>query len=72
MTLANLKKGESAIISEIEESPIIHKLMDMGCIPGERVTLKYKAPLGDPLCIQIAGYELILRTEEARSIRVQI
>jgi ferrous iron transport protein A len=72
MTLANLKKGESAIISEIEETPIIHKLMDMGCLPGERVTLKYKAPLGDPLCIQIAGYELILRTEEARSIRVQI
>jgi len=71
MTLADLKKGESGIISKIEDTPIVHKLMDMGCIPGEEVTLKFTAPLGDPICIKISGYDLVLRVKEAESIQLQ-
>ena len=70
MTLADLKKGESGVITHLEESSIRYKLMDMGCIPGEKVTLKFKAPLGDPLCIDISGYDLVLRKSEASSVHL--
>jgi ferrous iron transport protein A len=70
MTLADLHTGESGIITRLDESVIKFKLMDMGCLPGELVKLKFKAPFGDPLCIGIAGYELILRKREAALIHL--
>ncbi len=70
MTLADLRKGETGTIHRIEDSFITSKLMDMGCLPGEKITLKFKAPFGDPLCVKIAGYDLVLRVEEASSIQL--
>ncbi len=42
----------------------------MGCVPGEEVLVEMLAPLGDPISIKVAGYQLSLRIEEARSILV--
>lgn len=42
----------------------------MGCVPGEEVTVELQAPLGDPISIKVAGYQLSLRIEEAQSILV--
>jgi len=69
-TVAHLRPGESGFIKNITVSDISLKLLDMGCLPGEKVTLKYKAPLGDPLCIHVAGYDLILRINEASDIEL--
>lgn len=44
----------------------------MGCIPEEEISVELSAPLGDPIAIQVAGYQLSLRKEEAEKIMVQI
>jgi ferrous iron transport protein A len=71
-SIANLKQGESAVITSLSDKFLISKLIDMGCIPGEKVTLSKTAPLGCPLAIQISGYELSLRKEEAAGILVDL
>ena len=46
--------------------------MEMGCIPGEMVVLTKTAPLGCPFAINVAGYELSLRKEEASSVLIEL
>ena len=69
-TVISLKPGDSGIIKSIADSEVTAKLLDMGCLPGEKVTMKYMAPLGGPLCVHLAGYDLILRIEEALKIEL--
>lgn len=77
--LSELPVGHKAIIREFEESSAmvldrddIHiKLMEMGCVPGETVAVVKIAPLGDPISIVVAGYNLSLRRSEAQFIWVE-
>ena len=72
MTLDQLKVGSSAIISAVGGNGALRcRLLDMGLIPHTRVTLHKVAPMGDPIEIQVRGYELTLRVEEARKIEVE-
>ncbi len=66
--LSELKMGESGVIHSFEYDEIFLKLMEMGCIPGELITVEQIAPLGDPISISVAGYQLSLRMNEADSI----
>jgi len=66
--LSDLKMGESGVIHSFENDEIFLKLMEMGCIPGELITVEQIAPLGDPISISVAGYQLSLRMNEADSI----
>ena len=66
--LSELKMGESGVIHSFENAEIFLKLMEMGCIPGELITVEQIAPLGDPISISVAGYQLSLRMNEADSI----
>jgi ferrous iron transport protein A len=68
--LSDLKMGESGVIHSFENDEIFLKLMEMGCIPGELITVEQIAPLGDPISISVAGYQLSLRMNEADSIFV--
>jgi len=68
--LRDLKAGESAIIHSIEDSELLLKLLEMRCVPGERIRVEKIAPFGDPISIQVAGYTLSLRLNEAESIYV--
>jgi len=43
----------------------------MGCLPGEQITFERVAPLGDPIAISVAGYQLSIRKEEAATILVE-
>ncbi|HEX6845690.1 MAG TPA: FeoA family protein [Chitinophagaceae bacterium] len=72
MRLSDLKPGQEAIISAFESNEIFLKLMEMGCVPGERVFLDQVAPLGDPISVKIAGYSLSLRLNEAEHIMVEL
>jgi len=72
MRLSDLKPGQEAIISEFESNDLFLKLMEMGCVPGERVSLDQVAPLGDPISVKIAGYSLSLRLNEAEHILVEL
>ena len=72
LTLDQLKVGSSAIISAVGGNGALRcRLLDMGLIPHTRVTLQKVAPMGDPIEIQVRGYELTLRVEEARKIEVE-
>lgn len=72
MTLDQLKVGSSAIISAVGGNGALRcRLLDMGLIPHTRVTLQKVAPMSDPIEIQVRGYELTLRVEEARKIEVE-
>jgi ferrous iron transport protein A len=67
-----MKPGQEGIIKEFNSTEIFLKLMEMGCVPGERISLEQVAPLGDPISISIAGYRLSLRLNEAEHIMVEI
>ena len=66
--LSELGIGQRAVIHSFEKDDIFIKLMEMGCVPGEEVRVIQVAPLGDPISISIAGYNLSLRLSEANSI----
>ena len=68
--VAKMKAGEVAIISGFTDDYISVKLMEMGCLPGIPVRFNFSAPLGDPICISVSGYELSLRLEEAATITI--
>jgi ferrous iron transport protein A len=70
-TIASLKKGEKAIIKEFDTDVIPLKLLEMGCLPGNKVELLQIAPLGDPLYLDINGSHLAIRIETAREIEVE-
>jgi len=69
-TIASLKKGEKAIIKDFDADVIPLKLLEMGCLPGNKVELLQIAPLGDPLYLDINGSHLAIRIETAREIEV--
>jgi ferrous iron transport protein A len=69
--LSETGTGETVVIKRFEEDTIFLKLMEMGCVPGELVTVDHIAPLGDPICIAVAGYTLSLRLNEAELIWVE-
>jgi ferrous iron transport protein A len=70
--LSQVPVGQKAIIRSFDKDDIFLKLMEMGCVPGESVTIDLVAPLGDPISISIAGYNLSLRLEEADMIWVEV
>lgn len=72
MRLTELKLGQQAIIREFSSSEVSLKLLEMGCIPGEKILIEQIAPLGDPISINISGYSLSLRLSEAENILVNI
>jgi ferrous iron transport protein A len=69
--VADLKIGEGGIIAGFNNVEMSLKLLEMGCLPGSEVQLSHKAPLGDPICIKVAGYQLLLRKEEAATIKLR-
>lgn len=70
--LSQLQAGTKAVIHSHDESEFQLTLMEMGCIPGEPVWVEMIAPLGDPMAIQIAGYYLSLRKQDADRIWVTL
>lgn len=70
LRLSQLRAGQKAVIKEHEESDFRLTLMEMGCIPGEPVWIEMIAPMGDPMAIQIAGYYLSIRKQDAERIWV--
>ena len=72
MTIDDLTIGQSGVISQVGgEGPLRLRFLDMGLIPGTKVTLQKIAPMGDPIEIRVRGYELTLRVEEAEKIEVK-
>ena len=72
MTLKELGIGKNAVIKSVGgEGALRQHFLDMGIIPGAEVTLVKLAPMGDPMELQIHGYELTLRLAEADQIEIE-
>jgi ferrous iron transport protein A len=69
--LSQVKPGHTVRILSFEDNDLFLKLMEMGCVPGEKVKVEQVAPLGDPISIAVAGYNLSLRLNEAENIFVE-
>lgn len=70
-TLRDLSPGEKGVVVNLgEKGPSRRRLMDMGITPGVEIQIIKVAPLGDPVEINLRGYELSLRKDEAMQIKV--
>jgi Fe2+ transport system protein FeoA len=70
-TLDQLRVGESAAVVEVDASAALaERLEDLGFVPGTLVTVRRRAPLGDPRVYELRGSQLCLRGSEARAVRV--
>ena len=73
ITLKELKIGQSAVIRAVGgEGALRQHFLDMGVIPGAEVTVVKFAPMGDPMELQVHGYELTLRLDDAAKIEVEL
>ncbi|WKN42499.1 FeoA family protein [Tunicatimonas pelagia] len=69
-TLAKMRPGERRVIQQLKPSSVSIKLLEMGLLPGKTVRFNFSAPFGDPISVQVAGYQLSLRLDEADLIEV--
>jgi len=71
--LSEIIKNQIGIVKKVEgEGKIRKRLFDMGITPGVEVFLRKRAPLGDPIEINIRGYELTLRKKEAEYVLIDV
>ena len=72
-TANDLKTGETATVCCLNDPQMALKLLEMGCIPGTRVRMAGRAPLGDPLMLVLGDeeYTLSLRVSEAQTIQLK-
>jgi ferrous iron transport protein A len=71
-TLKEVKVGEKVNIRRIiGTGPVKRRLMDMGVTKGQEILVRKVAPLGDPIEVNLRGYELTFRKEEAENILVE-
>lgn len=72
MEMDKLKPKQSAFITKVGgDGALRHHLLDIGLTPGTEITLQKIAPMGDPIQIEVRGYELTLRLDEAKKIEIE-
>lgn len=71
-TIASLKIGQRGIIKEFSVDVVPLKLLEMGCLPGNEVSLVQIAPFKDPLYLNINGSHLAIRRETASQIEIEL
>ena len=71
-SLADLAVGESARVrGYLEDGEFAHRLMSLGLIPGTELVVKRRAPLGDPVEIDLRGFRLALRPRDAAFLQLE-
>jgi len=71
-TLKDVKVGETVTVKRLHgEGAVRRRIMDMGITKGTQVHIRKLAPLGDPIEVNVRGYELSLRKEDAGNIEIE-
>ena len=71
-TIKEVKIGESVKVKALKgEGPVKRRIMDMGITKGVEIFVRKVAPLGDPIEVNVRGYELTIRKSEAENIDVE-
>lgn len=72
LTLDQLNPGEAAVVTELVASGATrNRLMDLGIIPGTRISAEMKSPMGDPVAYRVRDALIALRHSQARQIRIE-
>ena len=70
-TLKNVGVGQAATVAKLHgEGPVRRRIMDMGITKGVEIYVRKVAPLGDPMELNLRGYELSLRKADAEMIEI--
>ena len=73
MKLDKLRTGTQGVIKNVGGEGILRKrLLDMGLTPKTKIYIRKVAPLGDPIEVNLRGYELTLRADDAANIDVEV
>jgi ferrous iron transport protein A len=73
LALSQLKTGEAGIVVKVRGSGSIQRrIVDMGIVPGTKITVQKFAPLSDPMDLKLKGFNLSLRKSEAEFIEVEV
>ena len=71
-TLKDAKVGETVIVARLHGTgPVKRRIMDMGITKGVEIYVRKVAPLGDPIEVNVRGYELSLRKADAEMVEVR-
>lgn len=71
LALSELPEGQSGLIASIPAGrPSLTRLREMGLVPGTRVTVTRRAPLGEPIEISVRGSRIAMRNHEAAYIQL--
>jgi ferrous iron transport protein A len=71
-TLKQVKVGQSVTVVKLHgEGPVRRRIMDMGITKGVEIYVRKVAPLGDPIEVNVRGYELSLRKADAEMVEVR-
>jgi Fe2+ transport system protein FeoA len=70
--LSEIANGTHVKVASVSQSELKVKLMEMGVIKGRELTVLYRAPFGDPIAIDVDGYVLSLRKDEAQLVEVEL
>lgn len=68
--LTRINNGQFVTVTRIESGSLRVKLMEMGLVEGKVLEVLYRAPLGDPIAVNVEGYVLSLRRDEAQMVLV--
>lgn len=72
MSICDLKPGEKALIDCISgDEKLAKRLLALGCIEGTEIAYKASAPFGDPIIINLRGFNLAIRKKDAKNIFVK-
>ena len=72
VTVADLKRGQRAIIKACADEILPIKLLELGCLPGNEIEMVQIAPLKDPVYINVNGSHIAIRRDTARHILVDV
>ena len=72
ISIAELKKGQRAVIKGFDAEAIPIKLLELGCLPGNEVEVLQVAPLKDPLHINLNGSQIAIRKRTAEKIEIEL
>ncbi len=73
-TLNNLQKGQKARVLKINggDQALKQRLLDMGITRGVIVVVNKVAPLGDPICLELRGYRLLVRKDDVKDVEIEV
>jgi ferrous iron transport protein A len=72
VSVCDLKPGQKALIEKVLGNEKLSKrLQALGCIEGTEIELKTTAPFGDPIVVNLRGFDLAIRKNDAKNIHVK-